>query len=98
MFLRDTELLGCDDLSSALDVETESRLWQGIFAGGDATCLVVSDRRAALERADQVLVMDHGRLVASGVMEELLAAGGAFSLRWTGSGAGGTPAGSVADV
>lgn len=98
MFLRDAELLVFDDLSSALDVETESRLWQGIFAGGDATCLVVSHRRAALERADRILVMDNGQLVASGTMEELLAAGGAFSLLWTGSGAGGTPAGSVADV
>jgi ABC-type multidrug transport system fused ATPase/permease subunit len=63
MFLRDAELLVFDDLSSALDVETEARLWDRVFAQGDATCLVVSHRPAALERADQVLELEGGRLV-----------------------------------
>lgn len=82
MFLRDAELLVFDDLSSALDVETEAQLWQGIYAAGDATCLVVSHRRAALERADQILVMDSGRIVASGTMQELLASSSEFSRLW----------------
>lgn len=63
MFLRRAELLVFDDISSALDVHTERRLWDGLFASGDVTCLVVSHRRAALERADRVLVMDAGRLL-----------------------------------
>jgi ABC-type multidrug transport system fused ATPase/permease subunit len=62
MFLRNAELLVFDDLSSALDVETEARLWDRVFAQGDATCLVISHRRAALERADQVLELVDGRL------------------------------------
>ncbi len=82
MFLRDAELLVFDDLSSALDVETEARLWRGIYAAGDATCLVVSHRRSALERADRILVLDGGRLVASGTMQELLDSSSGFRSMW----------------
>ncbi len=65
MFLRDAELLVFDDLSSALDADTEAELWTRLFARGrDVTCLVVSHRPAALQRADQVLTMDGGRLIA----------------------------------
>src|SRR5690554_2759095 len=71
MFLTGADLLVFDDLSSALDVETERRLWDGLFADRDATCLVVSHRRAALERADKVIVMDRGRVVASGTLADV---------------------------
>ncbi len=65
MFLRDAELLVFDDLSSALDADTEAELWTRLFARGrDVTCLVVSHRPAALQRADQVLTMGGGRLTA----------------------------------
>lgn len=64
MFVRNPELLVIDDLSSALDAETEAELWQRLFARGrDVTCLVVSHRPAALRRADQVLVLEGGRIV-----------------------------------
>ena len=73
MFLRDAELLVFDDLSSALDPGTESQLWARLFARGpDVTCLVVSHRPAALHRADQILLLDAGRLVAIGTLDELL--------------------------
>jgi ATP-binding cassette subfamily B protein len=70
--VRTPELLVLDDVSSALDSTTEDRLWRDLAAAG-MTCLAASHRRAALERADHVVVLDRGRVAAAGTPAELRA-------------------------
>lgn len=74
MFVRQPELLVFDDLSSALDAETEQLLWQRVdtLRERGVTCLVVSHRRPALRRADQIIVMREGQIVACGKLDALL--------------------------
>ncbi len=83
MLVRSPQLLVFDDLSSALDVETEAELWEGLFSRGETTTvLAVSHRRPALQRADQVVVMDGGRIVAAGKAVELMETSPLFREMW----------------
>jgi ATP-binding cassette subfamily B protein len=89
MLVRRPVLLVFDDLSSALDVETEQQLWQHLLPDGKGneqshTYLVVSHRRPVLQRADQVIVLENGRSVAQGPLPELLAGSPVMQALWQG--------------
>lgn len=85
MFVRNAELFVFDDLSSALDVETEQKLWDRLFTDrNEATCLVVSHRKAALQRADHIIVLKDGSVHAEGTVAELLLHSEEFRKLWYG--------------
>ncbi|MGV8932096.1 MAG: lipid A export permease/ATP-binding protein MsbA [Luteimonas sp.] len=78
--LRDAPILILDEATAALDTESE-RLVQDALTRlmPDRTTLVIAHRLSTIEHADQVLVLDQGKLVERGTHAELLAQGGLYA-------------------
>ncbi len=84
MIMTGADLFIFDDLSSALDVETEQLVWDGLDKEKNVTCIAVSHRKAALTKADHIIVMKDGRIEAEGSLTKLLEENEEMQLLWQG--------------
>lgn len=78
--LKNAPVLILDEATSSLDTKSERRI-QGALEKlmEDRTTLVIAHRLSTVENADQIIVLDEGRIVESGTHKELLDAGGLYS-------------------
>ena len=78
--LRDAPVLLLDEATSALDAESERLVQAAVDAlSADRTTLIVAHRLATVKKADRIVVLDAGRIVASGKHDDLVAQGGLYA-------------------
>ncbi len=78
--LRDAPILLLDEATSALDAESERAVQDAVERlARDRTTLIVAHRLATVKQADRIIVFEHGRIVAQGTHDQLVAQGGLYA-------------------
>lgn len=81
--LVDPDILLLDEATAALDLATEAAVTRAAdLLAHQRTTVVIAHRLSTAQRADRILVFDHGRLVEDGNHDELLAVGGRYAELW----------------
>lgn len=80
VFLKNPPILILDEATSALDLESEALIQDSLERlAHDRTTLIVAHRLSTITHADQILVIDHGKLAESGTHKQLMAKQGVYS-------------------
>ena len=76
---KDPSILILDDTTSAVDMETESKIQQELTKlTGEKTTFIIAHRISSVREADQILMMEKGRVIEQGTHEELVAKKGRY--------------------
>lgn len=85
--LKDSPIILLDEATSSLDIENELLVKQAVanLLKADKTVVMIAHTLPIIKNADQILVLDHGRITEKGTHDQLVNGGGKYAAMWTAS-------------